>query len=457
MNHIETVNPANQKKIAEYPLLDYTSAKIKVERSHKAFLEWRQQSLEDRSQLMKNVAELLLEKKNECARLITTEMGKPIKQAESEIEKCALVCNHYAKNAAEYLVERIIRTERKKSFVCYQPLGVIFAIMPWNYPFWQVFRFAAPNIMAGNTAILKHAPISCGAGEMIEDMFLQAGFPEGIFQNIVVNNEVAASVIGEPHIVGVTLTGSARAGRSVSETAGSHLKKVVMELGGSDPYLILEDADLDLAADCVVQSRLNNAGQVCIAAKRILVDKSCKEKFMEKIAQRMSEYKPMNPMLEECKMGPMARLDLRDTVHEQVQRSIQKGAKLIKGGTVPEGEGFFYPATLLDNICPGMPAFDEELFGPVIALTTIENEQQGIALANNSSFGLGASVFTRDIDKGEHIARNCLEAGACFVNSIVVSDPRLPFGGIKQSGYGRELSAEGMHEFVNIKTVVVDE
>ncbi|MCL5271977.1 MAG: NAD-dependent succinate-semialdehyde dehydrogenase, partial [Gammaproteobacteria bacterium] len=422
-----------------------------------AYLSWKETSFNLRQELMLQLAQVLELNKTELVRLMSLEMGKPISAGAAEIDKCSLVCKHYAHHAQSYLAPRIVQTEMRSATVCYRPLGIVFGIMPWNFPFWQVFRFAVPTVMAGNVALLKHAPISSGTGNKIEQLFLEAGFPSGVFQHLIVDNEGAANIIAHDHISAVTLTGSERAGRSVAAHAGKFLKKSVLELGGSDPYVILDDADIDLAARCIVASRLNNSGQVCIAAKRVIVVKSVKNELVSKILDQVASYKMGNPLDPDTKLGPLARADLRETLHNQVEKSIKQGAKLLLGGIIPDCKGFYYPPTIITDIKPGMTAFDEELFGPVIAICAADNEEHAISLANTSHYGLGAAVFTRDLQRGEFIATNKIDAGVCFVNSIVASAPGLPFGGIKHSGYGRELSREGILEFVNTKTIAISD
>lgn len=452
---LETINPATGKLIKRYPLHGITELQSCIEKAHAAFHVSRKMPFEERKQLMQNMALLLREEKEPLAQMITKEMGKPIAAALGEIEKCAWVCEHYATHAEAYLQPIPIKTEYEKSLVVYEPLGVVFAIMPWNFPFWQVFRFAAPTLMAGNTILLKHAPITTGCALLIESLFKRVGFQEGTFQTLVLSNDQAAEVIAHPQVVAVTLTGSARAGRAVASLAGKHLKRTVLELGGSDPYIVLADADLGLAARCIVDSRFNNAGQSCVAAKRIIAVETVYQALVERIVEEMKRYSLGDPELSTTTMGPIARADLREALHEQVLKSQAKGAEILAGGTIPVGAGFYYPPTLLVNVKPGMPAFDEELFGPVIAVVTAKDEASAIALANQSSFGLGSAIFTRNFAHGEQIAMHEIEAGSCFVNEFVSSDPRLPFGGIKQSGYGRELSKAGILEFVNTKTVVI--
>ncbi|KTC78684.1 NAD-dependent succinate-semialdehyde dehydrogenase [Legionella cincinnatiensis] len=452
---IQTINPTTEQVLQSYDCLSIKEIHEKLNQGHKAYLSWKQTSFTQRKSLMLQLAQLLKNKTDELAQLMTYEMGKPITAGKAEINKCAWLCEHYAEHAEEYLAPKIVQTEMRKAKVCHLPLGIVFAIMPWNFPFWQVFRFAVPSLMAGNVAALKHAPISTGTGNKIEQLFLEAGFPPHVFQHLIVDNDGAAKVIEHPSVIAVTLTGSGRAGSAVAGHAGKFLKKSVLELGGNDPYLVLEDADLDLAANCIVNSRLNNSGQVCIAAKRIIVLKSIENELVQKIMEQMAGFKMGDPLHPDTKLGPLARLDLRDSLHLQVEKSLKQGAKLLLGGIIPDGQGYFYPPTLLTNVTPGMPAFDEELFGPVIAIISANNEKEAIAYANQSQYGLGAAVFTRDLEKGEHIATYEIDVGVCFVNAFVASDPRLPFGGIKESGYGRELSREGILEFVNIKTIAV--
>ena len=348
-----------------------------------------------------------------------------------------------------------IETDAGRNYVTFQPLGVVLAVMPWNYPFWQVFRFAAPGLMAGNTVVLKHAANVPGCALAIEEIFRKAEFPENVFRTALVGSDKVGRIIENSLVKGVTLTGSVGAGRAVAGRAGAMLKKTVLELGGSDPYLILEDAELEAAVETCVFSRLLNSGQSCIAAKRFVVVDSRREQFEKLFTQRMAAVKMGDPMAEDTEVGPQARPDLREDLHRQVLQSIEKGARLLSGGKVPEGKGFFYPPTVLTDVSKGMPAYDEELFGPVGAIVPVKDEEEAVQVANETSFGLGAAVFTRDLAKGERIAADKLEAGCCFVNDFVRSDPRLPFGGVKDSGYGRELSHYGIKEFVNIKTVVI--
>jgi succinate-semialdehyde dehydrogenase/glutarate-semialdehyde dehydrogenase len=450
---IETVNPATESILNSYRILNLQEINEKIKAGYASYLTWRKTDFSQRKKLMLQLAVLLRKNQDEYARLMAQEMGKPLTAGKGEIEKCAWVCEHYAQEAEKYLTSRTIETSMKKTTVSYHPIGIVFAIMPWNYPFWQVFRFASPTIMAGNAGILKHAPISTGTGNIIEALFLEAGFPKYLFQHFILDNDLAAEVIAHKKIAAVTLTGSERAGSAVAANASSHLKKAVLELGGNDPYLVLADADLDVAATSIVTSRLSNTGQVCIAAKRTIAVKEIIKELTDKLVVRSQSYQMGDPLQGNTNFGPMARADLRETLHRQVLESRDKGAKILMGGEIPSRKGFYYPPTILTNVKPGMPAFDEELFGPVIAIIEAKDEQQAIELANQSNYGLGGAVFTQDLARGEHIATYEIETGTCFVNGFVASDPRVPFGGIKNSGYGRELSKEGILEFVNIKTV----
>lgn len=452
---IQTINPATEEVINTYERQSESLVNKKIQEGHETYLSWRRTPFSERAKLMLHLASMMKKKRDDLALLMSQEMGKPVGAGVLEIDKCAWVCEHYAEHAETYLQPRMIQTEMKLAKVCYKPLGIVFAIMPWNFPFWQVFRSAVPSIMAGNAMILKHASVSLGTGNKIEQLFMEAGFPPHLFQHVIVDSKGAAKIIEHPCISAVTLTGSEKAGSIVAGHAGKFLKKSVLELGGCDPYLVLEDADIDLAARSVVNSRLNNSGQVCIAAKRVIAMQSITQELIIKIKHYMSLFHMGNPLDPKVNLGPLARKDLRDTLHDQVEKSVKQGAKLLCGGIIPKGEGFFYPPTLLVNVTPEMTAFKEELFGPVIALSSVDNEKAAIAYANHSTYGLGAAVFTRDLKRGEAIATDEIESGVCFVNSFVASDPRLPFGGIKHSGYGRELSKEGILEFVNVKTIAI--
>ncbi|MGD2049707.1 MAG: NAD-dependent succinate-semialdehyde dehydrogenase [Chloroflexota bacterium] len=453
---IEAINPATNELVGQYEETSPDEVKQILKAVDATFHNWRRTSFGERAVHMRQAAKDLRDKAREYGSLMATEMGKPLKDGISEAEKCAWVCDYYAENAEQFLASEFVKTDASESFVAYQPLGVVLAIMPWNFPFWQVFRFAAPALMAGNTAVLKHASNVPGCALAIERIFRDSGFPKDAFRTLLIGSDQVSSVIENTLVKAVTLTGSTSAGQAVAQKAGQMIKKTVLELGGSDPYLILEDADLDKAVTTCVSSRLINSGQSCIAAKRFVVVSSQLEGFTEKFVARMKAVRMGDPLDESVEVGPQARHDLRDDLHDQVQKSIDRGAKCLLGGEIPDVNGAYYPPTILTNVKPGMPAYDEELFGPVAAIIPVADEEEAIRVANDSAFGLGAAVFTQDIERGKRIAAEKLEAGSCFVNSFVKSDPRLPFGGIKESGYGRELSHFGIREFVNIKTVYID-
>ncbi|MDP7566230.1 MAG: NAD-dependent succinate-semialdehyde dehydrogenase [Candidatus Marinimicrobia bacterium] len=452
---LNSINPSNSELIASYEEMTKEEVKIIISDVNSAYQKWRLTSFSHRAQLMKNAAEILQDRKEDLGRLMTFEMGKPFLQAVAEANKCASVCEYYADNAERILENQIIETDASKSYVAYRPIGIVLAVMPWNFPFWQVLRFAAPALMAGNVGVLKHASNVQGCALEIEKIFQDAGFPKNVFRTLVIGSKDVKEVIENPYVKAVTLTGSTPAGKAVASQAGAVLKKTVLELGGSDPYIILEDADLDQAITACMIGRFLNTGQSCIAAKRFIVIESILNEFRTKLLEAMKTQKWGDPFDEDVNIGPMVNIWSRDEVHEQVTASIEKGADLLVGGIIPDVEGAFYPATLLDNVRPGMPAFDDEIFGPVASIISVNNEKEAIQLANQTSFGLGGAVFTKNIESGEKIAANDIEAGCCFVNDFVRSDPRLPFGGIKESGYGRELSEAGIREFTNMKTVYI--
>lgn len=452
---MKSIYPFDNSLIKNYDEMNNNEVDSILESSQSAFMDWKNVPINQRAALIKNAGAVLRNNIKQYSELMTLEMGKPIVQSRAEIEKCAWVCDYYAENAEKFLQNEIVQTDASLSFVSYQPLGVILAIMPWNFPFWQVIRFAAPTLTAGNTGLLKHASNVTGCALAIEDLFKKAGFPENVFRTLVISSKNVKRVIDNPINKAVSLTGSVPAGKAVASAAGASLKKCVLELGGSDPYVILEDADIEASTDSCVTSRLLNGGQSCIAAKRFIIVESVYDEFEKLFVQKMKLKKMGDPLQDVTEVGPQASTALRDELHDQVLRSIKSGAKLLLGGEVPEGKNAFYPPTVLSEVKPGMAAFDEELFGPVAALIKAKDESDAIRLANQTIFGLGAAVFTSDSKRGERIAQLELQAGNCFVNQFVRSDPRLPFGGIKESGYGRELSPFGIKEFVNIKTVYV--
>jgi succinate-semialdehyde dehydrogenase/glutarate-semialdehyde dehydrogenase len=423
--------------------------------SARAFGAWRLTSFAERAAVVRRAGAILRERRDGLARLMALEMGKPVAQGRAEADKCAWVCEHYADHAEAMLAPEEVATDASRSYVAFEPLGPVLAVMPWNFPLWQVFRFAAPALMAGNVGLLKHASNVSGCALAIEEILHAAGVPEGAFRTLLVGSPRVAALVEAPEVVAVTLTGSAPAGRAVAARAGACLKKAVLELGGSDPYVVLEDADLESAAETCAASRLVNGGQSCIAAKRFVVVEPVLARFTELLVERLRARRMGDPLEEGVDVGPQARADLRDELHRQVEASVARGARLLLGGRVPDGPGAFYPPSVIAGVEPGMPAFDEELFGPVAAIVRARDEKDAIALGNRTVFGLGAAVFTRDRERGERIARRELQAGSCFVNAFVKSDPRLPFGGIRESGYGRELGPFGVREFVNVKTVYV--
>ena len=452
---IRSVNPTTGQMLACHEEMVPDAAWAAVDRAHEAFLVWRRTSLVVRAATMRRAAEWLRRNEDPYARLMALEMGKPVRDGLAEVQKCARACDYFAQHADRLLEHELVETEARTSYVTFQPLGVVLGVMPWNFPFWQVFRFAAPALMAGNAAVVKHASNVPGCALAIEEVFRQAGFPQDLFRTLLIGNGQVEALIEHPSVKAVTLTGSALAGRAVARAAGGMLKKTVLELGGSDPYLVLHDADLDFAAALCAKARLMNSGQSCNAAKRFIVVEAVRREFELAFVARMAAARMGDPLREDTEIGPLARHDLRDALHRQVETSIAQGARCLLGGTIPEGPGAYYPPTVLTDVRQGMAAYGEELFGPVAAIIPVKDEEAAIATANDSVFGLGGCVLTRDVARGEHIAAELIESGSVFVNEAVRSDPRLPFGGIKESGYGRELSGYGIKEFVNIKTVVV--
>ena len=452
---MQVINPASGEKIKSYQEHTADQASAIIDDVHEAWKGWKQTSFSHRAECMRNATSILRDDKEKWGKLMTQEMGKLTKDGIAEAEKCAWVCDYYADNAEQFLERELIETDAAKSYASFQPIGIVLAVMPWNFPFWQVMRFAAPALMAGNAGILKHASNVPGCALAIEEIFQRAGFPENIFKTLLISSSEVNDIIANDKVRAVTLTGSTPAGKSVAAKAGEMLKKSVLELGGSDPYVVLADADLENAAEVCVTSRLINGGQSCISAKRFIVESKVKEQFEKLVVEKMKSKKLGDPSVETTDLGPMAREDLRDELHKQVCDSVDAGAKCLTGGDIPAKEGAYYPATVLTNVKPGMPAYDEEMFGPVASIIEAKDEADAIRIANDSEFGLGAAVFTKDKARGEKIAETQLEAGCCFVNTFVKSDPRLPFGGIKDSGYGRELGPYGIKEFVNIKTVYI--
>ncbi len=427
--------------------------------SEAAFHQWSRSSSADRAAKLTALARLLEESRDSLARLMALEMGKPVGQGVAEADKCALVCRYYARHAGAFLADMPVLTEARRCYVRHEPMGVVYGVMPWNFPFWQFFRFAAPAVAAGNGILLKHSPGVTGCALKIASLFSSAGFPPGLPGVLLVPGHragpVSRMIIRHPGVKAITLTGGVEAGRSIAREAGNELKKCVLELGGSDPAVVLEDADLELAAKTIAFSRLINAGQNCIASKRVIVLQKVLQVFLELFTREMERAVMGDPMEHSTTLGPMARSDLRETLHRQVSDSLAMGARLNTGGVIPDGPGFFYPPTVLSGVTPGMPAADQETFGPVAAVLSAVDDADAVKLAGRTGFGLGASVFTGDRARGESIAKK-IASGACFINTLVRSDPRLPFGGTGLSGYGRELSSHGLMEFINVKTIWVE-
>ncbi len=449
---MKAINPATGEIIKDYREHAPEEVKEIIEKAQTEYQSWRKRSFAERRALMFNAGKILRKNKDNYARTITLEMGKTITESRGEVEKCAWVCDYYAENAEKFLADEIIATDASRSFVAFQPLGLILAVMPWNFPFWQVFRFAAPALMAGNAGILKHASNVPGCALAIESIFSEAGFPPNLFRALLINYRLVENIIKDDRVKAVSLTGSEPAGMSVASIAGHELKKCVLELGGSDPYIVLDDADLPACVNTSVAARMFNTGQSCIAAKRFIVVQSRLKEFEERQAALMKSLKVGNPLEEDTKAGPLARPDLREDLHEQVMQSIAKGARLLCGGEKIDGPGAFYEPTVLTDVKKGMPVYEQETFGPVAAIIPVTDTDEAIKVANDSIFGLGGAVWSQDLKKAEEVARK-VETGAMFVNGMTKSDPRLPFGGIKKSGYGRELSHYGIKEFVNIKTI----
>ncbi len=452
---MKTINPATGALLQTYEPMPLGEINRIIEQADNAQPAWASLTFEKRAAFLREMAEVMREGKEELAKQMADEMGKPLAQGVSEIEKCAWVCEYYAEHASHFLKDELVETEASKSYVTFNPLGIVLAIMPWNFPFWQLFRFAAPALMAGNAVILKHSENVTGCALAIEGIIHASGINKALFRTILVPSKEMKPVIQHPNIAAVTLTGSTKAGKIVASQAGEKVKKTVLELGGSDPYIILKDADIENAAALCAASRLINSGQSCIAAKRFIVDEAVYDEFLDAFIRQMRSKKMGNPLEQHVDVGPQARQDLRDELHQQVQKSVEIGAHLLLGGQIPDGDGAFYPPTVLGNVTAGMPAYDEELFGPVAAVIRAKNEEEAIHIANDSIYGLGAAIFSADVARAEEIAAKRLQAGCCVVNDFVRSDPRLPFGGIKQSGYGRELGQYGIREFVNTKTVYI--
>ncbi|WP_018873602.1 NAD-dependent succinate-semialdehyde dehydrogenase [Thioalkalivibrio sp. ALJ16] len=454
MTELNAINPATGETLARYPRMTAQQLEAALDRAASAAPDWAACAVAERCARLRDLAAVLRARREDLARTATQEMGKRVVEARAEIDKCAAACEFYAEHGPDYLQDTMIASDASRSFIAWQPLGTVLLVMPWNFPYWQAFRQAVPATLAGNTVLLKHASNVPGCAEHLERVFVEAGFPAGVFQNLPVGSEAVADIIADARIQGVSLTGSEGAGRAVGAAAGKALKSSVLELGGSDAFVVLADADLDDTVEQAVRGRFQNNGETCIAAKRFIVEAAVADAFVERFRVAIEALVIGDPMHEGTNIGPLARDDLRGELHDQVTRSVAAGARLVTGGEPRAGAGYFYPPTLLDAVEPGMPAFDEETFGPVAAVTRARDADHAIELANRSRFGLGGSVWTADPARGEALARR-LECGCAFVNGIVKSDPRLPFGGVKDSGYGRELSELGIREFQNAKTIWV--
>ena len=449
-----SINPATGQEIASYPADTPADVDRALSAAREAQKDWGRQSVEHRTRLLRRAAEVLRSKEEVFGKLITEEMGKPITEARSEVLKCARTLDYYAEHAAEFLAPEKIASDAKESGIVFDPMGVVLAVMPWNYPFWQFFRFAAPALAAGNAIVLKHAANVPGSARAVQEVFEEAGAPAGLTNTLFIGSSEVRGIIEDPRIAAVTFTGSTQVGSIIAAQAGAVIKKQVLELGGSDPFIVLEDADIEKAAQAAVKARYTNVGQSCVNSKRFIVVESVADKFVEAFVAATGELVIGDPMDPATQIGPMARGNLRDELHDQVLRSIESGAKLLVGGVLPEGDGYLYPPTILDHVTDEHAAFNEETFGPVAAVVRVKDEAAAIAAANDTEFGLAATLWTTDEAKARELVHE-IEAGAVFVNSVVASDPRLPFGGIKSSGYGRELGVYGMREFLNIKTVSI--
>lgn len=449
---MRAVNPATEEEIAAYDELTEDEVYVEIDRAYEAFHEWKLKPFSERRDHMLKAAEILRDNRSSYAKILTVEMGKPLSQAFSEVEKCAWVCQYYAENAERILRRENAETDASQSYVQFDPIGVILAVMPWNFPYWQVFRFAAPALMAGNVGLLKHSSNVPMSALAIEEVFTKAGFPPNVFKTLLVGSSMIERIISHPKVKAATLTGSDGAGRKVASIAGRNLKKTVLELGGSDAFIVLKDADINQAAKTAVASRIINTGQSCIAAKRFIVVKEVIREFESRFISIVKGLKIGDPMDEQNDVGPIAREDLLLELDKQVQESVKMGARIAAGGKRLGMKGYFYPVTVLTNVTKGMPAYEQETFGPVAAIIQAEDEADAIKIANDTEFGLGANLWTQDIERAKRLAHS-IEAGSVFINGMVHSDPRLPFGGVKNSGYGRELAQYGIKEFVNIKTV----
>lgn len=455
-NTIKTINPATGETLETYALMSSAEAKQVVDDCYEAFLDWRLESLESRAKTIKAIGQTLQTYKDELADLMVKEMGKLPSQARQEVDLCTGICDYTAEHGPKKLADEERQPGNgERGFVTYSPMGVIYGIQPWNFPAYQVIRYSIANLMAGNGVLLKHAENVTGSGLLLEKIYREAGLPENVFRTLVISHDVSDEVIAHSAVRGVTLTGSDGAGRKVAGKAAEHLKKTVLELGSNDAYLVLDDADMDVAINTCVQGRVYNGGQTCVAAKRFVVTEKNYETFKQRYVERMQSLKAGDPNQKDSDLGPMARVDLRDGLHDQVEESVRKGAKILCGGEKPAGKGAFYPVTVLDNVTPGQPAYDDELFGPVAALIRAKDDEDAMRIANDSRYGLGGGIISKDVKRATELASKYFDTGMVFINGFGVATPEMPFGGVKNSGYGREHGGFGMHEFVNAKAVIV--
>jgi len=453
---LKTINPANGRSLKEYKMMTDDEMNSAVKSCHEAFLKWKAKPAEERAKVISNIGKKLAEHKDELAKLMTSEMGKLLKQGEQEVDLCSGICDYTAKNGPDSLKdEERELPEGGTGLISYSPLGVIYGIQPWNFPSYQVVRYSIANLMAGNGVLLKHAENVTGSALLLEKIYLEAGLPENLFKVLLISHDQSDAVIENKLVRGVTLTGSPDAGKIIGKKAGENLKKSVLELGSNDAYIVLEDADIELAVKTCVQGRVYNNGETCVAAKRFIVVDKVYDQFKKAFVEQMSNVKAGDPTKEDSDIGPMARKDLREELHEQVEKSVKKGAKILCGGKMPEGDGFFYPATILDELKPGMPAYDDELFGPVASLIKAKDAEDAMDIANSSRFGLGGGIFSKDEEKAKELAKYHFDTGMVFINSFGLAKPNMPFGGVKDSGYGREHGTFGLHEFVNVKAIML--
>ncbi|WP_405414647.1 NAD-dependent succinate-semialdehyde dehydrogenase [Maribacter sp. Asnod1-A12] len=452
----KTINPTTGEEIASHTYMTDDQVEESIQLSHKAFLKWKMRSIEERGKVIKSIGQELQNYKKELSELMTDEMGKLLTQSNQEVDLCTSICNYSAEHAPEFLKNEERRLSNGgKGIITYSPIGIIYGIQPWNYPSYQVLRYTIVNLMVGNSILLKHASNVTGTAKLLKSIFDTAGLPEGLFNVMVIEHEQSNAIIEHKLVRGVTLTGSPVAGEKIGEKAGAELKKTVLELGSNDAYLVLEDADIDLAVEKSVMGRIYNNGETCIAAKRFIATEKIYEEFKEKFVNAMNALKVGNPKLEETELGPMARKDLREKIHEQVEESVEQGAEILCGGYIPDGKGYFYPATVLGNVSPGQPAYYDELFGPVASLIKAKNDEDAMRIANDSRFGLGGGIFSKDIKKATELAEKHFDTGMVFINSFGLAEPNMPFGGVKDSGYGREHGGFGMKEFVNVKSIMI--